>query len=187
MPADRRDLRQMLRAGDPYDGAKLPAADATRIKARVRAAAGERPAPALNWTLAGVVTACTALVALVVWVAMPAPELQPDTSLAAPDPPPVSVSRPGAGTTSPALDLTTLSAAELVTDPRDERLEATRAAGLTAPAPAAAVSPSPPLARHVRMTAPRGTRIIWTLDPAFDNPDSTLNGADDRLQGADPR
>ena len=82
-------------------------------------------------------------------------------------------------------ELTAPIAAELVAASEDGRLASARAASLI-PAEGA-INIEVPTARHVRLTAPRGTRIIWTLDPAYDNPDSTLNGDDDRLQGADAR
>ncbi len=47
---------------------------------------------------------------------------------------------------------------------------------VVAPSPvettAATNDPSPPdvRARTVQFTAPRGTRIIWTLDPEFESP-----------------
>ena len=196
----RDSLRARLRQGDPHRGESMPALDAARVKARVRAAttgATARP----TWIPAAAVAATVTVVALGVWTgsrpgtrapasataaggngsaAAPAEPAEPVAPVAAPQ----SQLAPGLGQRQPAV----VHAAPALPEP------APAATLLALPEAATAAQGAPPTeaqraeVRRVRFTAPRGTRIVWTLDPDFE-PGTARDGAPSapHQQGANER
>ena len=175
------DLRDLLRAGDPHQGERLDDVTAVRIRARMLDAA--RPASSRRARRVPVLAAATATVAvalLAVWLwetpvpairEAPAPEALAPRFEPAMQAPEILVPRfePATrapdlvGPSAPALPASAPVAPAVVAD------------GASAPAVATVVAESGPQtaaatreARHLRFTAPGGTRIIWTLDPDFE-------------------
>jgi len=184
---DRDPLRERLRAGDPYQGEPMPGPDAVRIRARMRAAAeGGYAMP--NWVPAA---AMVAVVALGVWLGS-RPSTPEGQSPATPDGAAVAElpSEPVSTSQLPQV-LETVQTEPEVVHPAPA-LPELAAVGQQASAPseiAVAADQAPRTeARRVRFTAPRGTRIVWTLDPDFD-PGTTHNSAPParHQQGANDR
>jgi hypothetical protein len=224
---ERNTLRDQLRAGDPYDGTDMPAADVDRVRAALRAA-GEPPS--VRW-MPLAAAAAGAVLALAVWTvsntestrvvpnldgepttpAMASPDRRAPDSVAAEPAPSVlgTAEREGVvddrvAAAGDVAGAATPAAPRRAADTEVAGGEA-RVAGLTpladdggaAPEPAAvdipavgtrAATTTSPAPRNVRFTAPRGTRIIWTLDPAFESrtESSTARPTRDQ-QGADAR
>lgn len=143
-----RGLGDRLRVGDAYDGRGLSDHDATRIRARLREAA-RQPSHGIGWQPVTAV-ALTVVVAFGIWMATPepVPSTVPPPALAVPLParhpaPPLPTPAP-TSVVAPAVAPTTMVAADI---PAPER---------------------PAQRRDLRLTAPGGTRIVWTLDPDFE-------------------
>lgn len=171
------DLRARLRAGDPYDGTPMAEADATRIRARLRTAAGEPAAAAAPFPyFRPVALAATLLLTLGVWLYAPVGTLRDPATRPGPAESPAATPEPPTSTEPPFPSWTpTVHAAPAV----PERLVAAASdpaeseVATSAPDPAATLvattDPAPVAeARNLRLTAPGGTRIIWTLDPEFE-------------------
>jgi len=190
---DHDSLRARLRAGDPYQGESMQGPDAARIRARMRAAAVDaqvRP----NRILAAAAVAIVTVVALGVWVGSrpstteePTPLPLPATSdgaavaelpaepVSAPQPPSVAApTRPGLAVVHPAPALPSPREHGLVVIAPPDTADATQVAP-TGNTVAATETPRTE-ARHVQFIAPRGTRIVWTLDPDFE-PSTVRNDA----------
>ncbi|NKB87707.1 MAG: hypothetical protein GKS06_05750 [Acidobacteria bacterium] len=169
---ERSDWRDVLRASDPYDGAGLAAAETTRLRARIRAASADPVAPGRSWAAAGGIAAGLAVLALTFLISRATPDLavEPDAG-------------PVAATVAPTYEVPAPPDSLLPSD--RVRLDAVRVSALKPPV--TLLTAAEPAVRNVRLTAPRGTRIIWTLDPAFGDNSQTANGDPSRFQGADPR
>jgi hypothetical protein len=167
-------LRAQLRAGDPYRGEPMPTLDAARVKARMRAAvAGVHVR--LRWIPAAAAAAMATVAGLGVWV-ISRPSI-PEQTLAAPSPatagvtgvsesPDETVSRPKTRLAGPTTQLDPADALAALAHP--ELAEAGPVA--VAPPELAVAADQPPRteARRIRFAAPRGTKIVWTLDPDFE-------------------
>lgn len=180
---NRDALQSRLRAGDPYQGESLPASDAARIKAQIRAGApGARVR--LKWMPAAAAAAMVAVVALGIWLgSRPSmteePSMSPSTAVSAgaggPDaPPPISIPE-----TQPVGEPARASLAVVHPAPapparaedgpaftRPGSASETEVA-LAAVSAAASATPTA-AARRMQFTARGGTRIVWTIDPDFE-------------------
>lgn len=189
---ERDSLRARLRAGDPYQGEPMPTPDAARIKARMRSAAAVGPRIRPRWIPAA--ATMVAVVALGIWAASRPSTTQAPLPLAAPatsggdvvaESPSDAFSIPELPSVpEPARDgLAVAQQAPAIPAPAESGLVAVAppetaeaAPGAVATTTVAAADPPPAAARRIHFTAPRGTRIVWTLDPDFD-PSMTRNGA----------
>lgn len=168
----RPDVGEVLRAGDPHQGQALDVAERQRILTHLRAAARVTPAASAFGPLAWAAMATAVLAVAIAWLAWPGgPPVVPENvqAPALPAPPPTVVTAeesPAEATTPPAIVETTPEALHPAL-----LAEAVETAPTEPVAVEIAASPSPRLDRQprsVQFTAPRGTRIIWTLDPEFD-------------------
>jgi hypothetical protein len=184
---ERDSLRARLREGDPYQGEPMPAPDAVRIKARMRErATSQRGRP--YWMLAAAAAGMAVVGALGVWVGPPpstteeplplspqvsAPrggdavaDVSTDPVVVPESPPAREPGRPGLAATQPA------PASPVAVEPRRVATAPPQVASTDHVAQAtitvAAIDPPRAKTRHIQFTAPRGTRIVWTLDPYFE-------------------
>lgn len=169
MNAERDPVGRKLRQGDPYDGSPMAPADVARARARMlEAAVGRRTAGSRIPATAAV---AAVLAAVGLWLYSPdGGERVPVSSGPAPMPVPASDAAAGEPVqsrrapvvrTAPALPAVAAPVAEVaVAAPTTEALPQTQVV-----AGEARRSRRP---RSVQLTAPRGTRILWTLDPDYE-------------------
>ena len=172
-PDRNDDLARLLRHGDPADDGRAPdPVELAEMRQSIVAAADESaPSPGFltptgGWRIPVPLMAATglAVVALGVWLVW-SPGT-PESSGTAASPP----AEPKETIAAPIPELPE-------TAPAGEEAPPLVADGPPAPAAEAAGPPAESVAagdereaRVVHFTAPRGTRIIWTLDPNFESP-----------------
>jgi len=194
---DHDALARLLRAADPAAGdAGLNPVERARMRQAITETADQHAASGL-WTggWQGWMKPALAAAAVIIVVGLAVgtfgrnPEDPPgevaDAGVTAPEPP-TSVANPVPGTMPESSETPELiTALDPVTDPVSAAVDpttppnpepATTAATPVSSPESTAVAivddPSPPdkQARTMQFTAPRGTRIIWTLDPNFESP-----------------
>jgi hypothetical protein len=184
-------LRTLLRRGDPAaDAAQgVPGPTAASLRARIVAAASERPRHAFAPFAWATATAAGLLLLLAIAVrpegpAPPSPALRPDGPLVADAHPASPPSGPGiAVEPAPVVPLPPLPSVppdemEMrgmgpgpeptpVTGSPSGTPDAASLAAAAPPVPSTPAAPSTRTPLTVQFTTPAGTRIIWTLDPEF--------------------
>lgn len=167
-----RALSQLLRRGDPAADGRAPgAAEIARLRANVVAAA-RAPRAARAWTWAGAAVAAAAVLAAVA-ILVPRPG---SVRTASPTGPPRSSRRatpePEGSAGVPATrDGEALTDAAAGAARKPLAVAAARGPDVGPVRGASAVEDGEPgptrTPRQIQFTGARGTRILWTLDPAF--------------------
>jgi len=195
---DDDDLSHKLRLGDPADDApEIDPVELAQIRRTIVTAAYDaQDTRAGAWTWINVsrpltVAFATIVIALfAVWLFTPTPGTIPGATndqqqgaVADASPPTAPPGETQTESTSPeetptlpdipiedTVPAEQISPSEQVTPPQTLEPESIAQPETTAATTVADASPPERQARTVQFTAPRGTRIIWTLDPSFESP-----------------
>jgi len=175
-PGRDRDeaLARLLRAADPAADAELDPVDKAELRRAVldAAARGESPsawmALGTPWVTAAALTAVLVAGAGLAFLLLGEPP--PAGGEAGTDP--VATAPPIEPQPEEAASITEATPAETtVSAPTPEAGTSSTSRTTVAAVTSSSALPSPDRAsRTLHLTAPRGTRIIWTLDPSFESP-----------------